>query len=274
MQTKPLLFFLAAVPLFSQWDAQPALLGRIIAPEGAALHRLRVQCLPFGSRTPDGETNPTPSGHFELRARSSGLHEIRILSLDGTLMQSLTVNLPSTNTFEIDLRQGFATGPVRPVSLSRLQHKIPKKAQKEFAAAHLASEKGQSEIAAHHLELALASDPDYFEAINNLAVQYVRLNRLNEAKDLFVRATRLDPADALAEMNLAFVLLRLGDFPAAEQAARASLRADAASSRARLYLALSLLEQKKQTNEAIFHLGKATELEPARRLLNQLQFKK
>jgi cytochrome c-type biogenesis protein CcmH/NrfG len=58
----------------------------------------------------------------------------------------------------------------------------------------------------------------------------------------------------------------------AEQAARAALRADGLSGRARYYLALSLLEQNKAKAEARFDLERAgPQFEPARHLLEQLQ---
>ena len=71
------------------------------------------------------------------------------------------------------------------------------------------------------------------------------------------RAQALDP----------FALLSLHRFSEAKQAARASLRSDPRSPRARFYPAISLLEQNEANKEALFHLAKAADqLEPVKKI--------
>ncbi len=67
----------------------------------------------------------------------------------------------------------------------------------------------------------------------------------------------MDATDPLAETNLSVALLKLGRFSEAEAAARSGLRGVGLSSRAQLYLALSLLEQNKARKEVLFHLSNA-----------------
>ncbi|MCX6611836.1 MAG: tetratricopeptide repeat protein [Acidobacteria bacterium] len=188
-------------------------------------------------------------------------------------MHSQSVQLPYGQNLIVKLGQApNLVANLSPVSLSRLQHKIPRQAIKEYVAAHEASRKGERNKAISHLQKAIEIDPDYFEAHNNLGVQWMREGKAAEAINAFERAIAIDAGDSLAETNLSVALLSLGRFAEAETAARAGLRGDALSARARLYLALSLLEQKKGRKEVLFHLSKASsQLEPARKLLEQLE---
>lgn len=121
-----------------------------------------------------------------------------------------------------------------PMSVARLQHKVPKKAMKEFEAFRRAMALKERADATAHLEACLRIDPQFFEAANDLGVLYLNAGRLSEAED----------------------------------AARSSLRAN----RARYLLAVSLLEQKKSPSEVQFHLSKArNQFEPARVLLDRLR---
>ena len=159
----------------------------------------------------------------------------------------------------------------RSISLRRLQHNVPKKAQKVYFEAKTAWERDDTAAAVGLLENAIAVDEQFFEATNNLGVMYLRQDRLNDALAMFRRATQIDGSDSQAEVNLAYVLLMLSRFSEAEEAARASLRGDPKAGWARVYLAVSLLEQGKKREEAIFHLKQASdEWEEARKLLKML----
>lgn len=265
-----LLLFLTAT---SHLLAQFTITGRIEAGPSSDIHHLTVQLLPLGGNPVIAETNPTPHGDFEITSPSSGVHTLRILSIQGNIIQSQSITLPYHHTLVIELRQAMAsTPPANPVSLARLQHKVPAKAFREFAAARKAASRNQQNEAIAHLEKAIAIDPEFFEAINNLAVQRSRQNRWPEAHALFERAASLDPSDPIALTNLAFTLLRFGRHKEAEQTARAAVRANSLSPRARFYLAISLLEQNKARSEAIYHLSQAgPEFEPARVLLQKLR---
>ena len=247
--------------------------GRIEASEGSDLSRLRVQVLPIGSQNVVYETNPNHFGSFEVGTSASGTYELRFVNLQGTVVHSQSLHFPNSQTLIVKIGQAASPGiQLPPISLSRLQHKVPKQAVKEYTAAHQASKRGERNKAILHLQKALEIDPDYFEAHNNLGVQWMREGKAAEALRAFERAIAIDASDPLAETNLAVALLTLGRFAEAEAAARAGLRGDGLSARARLYLALSLLEQNKARKEVLFHLVKASsQLEPARKLLEQLE---
>jgi tetratricopeptide (TPR) repeat protein len=252
-------------------SVETPLTGQLDARGLADLNRLRVQICDIGGRHVIAETFPDLYGNFELRA-PAGTYEIRVLSLHGNVIHQETIILPAPDSHVLKLSSAERVSPgFRQISLQRLQHKVPKAAVKAYRAAHEASAKGRTNEAISALTRAVSVDPDYFEAWNNLGVQHLREGHAAAAAQCFEQAIRLDSADPLVETNYAFALLLLKRFPEAEQAARAGIRADADSPRARFYLAVSLLEQRKPTQEALFHLERASgAFEPARRLKEKL----
>ncbi len=248
--------------------AATTLEGQIQASDTYDRSYLKVLIVDNSRRVIVAEAQVSVLGTFETSPIPSGIYELRVVNREGDVIRSTGIGIPYQNTLRIDLTNALANAPARPISLSRLQHKIPKKAQKAYFAAKDASEKGDKAKASVELEKAIALDPQFFEAANNLGVMYLTTGRLSEAYEMFQRATTIDSSDPLAEANLAYVLLAMNRFPEAEQAARASVRGDALSGRARFFLAVSLLEQNKGQKEAIFHLTKASaEFDPARKLL-------
>ncbi len=249
----------------TQFPAPTPLRGRI---DGPSPHRLKIVLVPSGAQSAVAQTNPDRDGSFELDTSSIGAHHLRIYGPGNQLLHTEALTLPFLSTLRIELdRQSEPASYAPPVSLSRLQHKVPRKAYHEFKAASNATRAKAIE----HLSQAVEIDPLYFEAINNLGVQYLLEERFEDAASAFERAAAIDPSDPIAEANFALVLLRLNRFAEAEQAARASLRADSLSGHARFYLALSLLQQNKPTKEVLSHPERATRLEAARDLLDEIK---
>jgi len=253
-------------------QSRGSLTGRLLSGNSDRLNRFSVQITSFGGKEIYAEATPDAHGNFDLATPGNGIYQLQVFALDGTVIQTQSLTLPNFGRLEIDLRPAGRSGPRESVSIARLQHKPSKKATQEFALARQMADKGEHTGAIEHLERALSIDPNYFEAMNNLGVEYTHLGKLPEARRIFEQAVQLDGGDAKVEANLAYVLLCMGKPAEAESAARASVRADSTSSRARLYLALSLLQQHKSQKEAIFHLEKAKpELEAARRILSELE---
>lgn len=269
----PLMWCLMALLLSPMGsDAQmntASLSGQI---EGTSSARLRLELRDPSRREVVAEAIPSPLGSFDFRDAPSGIYELRILTSSGELVHSQTVSLPYFQNLKVNLAAGSQTAARMPMSVARLQHKVPKKAMKEFEAFRRAMALKERADATAHLEACLRIDPQFFEAANDLGVLYLNAGRLSEAYEMFVRATTIDQGDAMAEANLSYALLSLGRFREAEDAARSSLRANSLSPKARYLLAVSLLEQKKSPNEVQFHLSKARDqFEPARVLLDRLR---
>ncbi len=245
--------------------------GQLEVPGTRDYSRLRVQLLDSGGRNVIVEGHVGPFGAFEIQTTLNGTCLLRIVNWQGDVVHSQTVGLPYHGVLPVKLGVGENAQARMPVSLTRMQHKVPKKALKAFKEAHAEIAAGHRDQAREFLELAIREDPQFFEAANDLGVMYLGDGRLSEAFEMFHRATILDEGGAKAEANLAYVLLALGRFPEAEEAARTSVRADGLSSRARYLLAVSLLEQRKSSKEVMFHLTRAQEgFEPARKLLQRL----
>ena len=271
----PFVFSSLECAQFSTDDRHPILIplsGQLESAANADFGRLRVQLWDAGARNMVAEAHLNVFGAFDLQA-SNGSYVLRIVNWHGTVIHSQSVSIPYGLTLRIPLGGEAVSGAARiPVSLARLQHKVPKKALKDYWAWSKSNGEKDRRGGIAHLEQALRHDPQFFEAANDLGVLYLQDGRLSEAYEMFQRATAIDEGDPQAEANLAYVLLSMRRYPEAEAAARSSVRADGLSGRGRYLLAVSLIEQRKSLKEALFHLTKARdEFEPARKLLLQLE---
>lgn len=219
---------------------------------------LRAQLIDRNQRRILDEAKIKREGHFAFSPAPSGIYEVRVVDTSGDILRTIAAKVPSTKPVKIHMDEINNAGR-RPLSMARLEHKIPKPAFREYVQARDCERKLDREKSIAHLEKALQIDPQFFEAANNLGVFYLEAKRHQEALDLFQRAARIDPSDSTAESNLAYVFLAMGQMKDAEEAARAGLRADGENGRARYFLALSLLSQNKNPQEAEFHLLKAKE---------------
>jgi Flp pilus assembly protein TadD len=121
-------------------------------------------------------------------------------------------------------------------SVARLRHKIPKQAIKANQRATNLAKSDNHQAAASELEHAIAYDPEYATAHNNLGVQYVLLRRPEDAQREFLRAIQLDPALDEAFLNLGWLELQQGDLTAAEQHGRRATTLSARNDQAKLLL--------------------------------------
>ena len=79
------------------------------------------------------------------------------------------------------------------VSVSQLQHKVPREAAKMFQRALKFSKAGEHEKAVAELEAALRRDPQFASAENQLGAEYAYLERWEEAEQAFRRLTGIEP---------------------------------------------------------------------------------
>lgn len=84
-------------------------------------------------------------------------------------------------------------------------------------------EEGRSAESVNCLERVVELQPHSPEALNNLGNAYVGVNRLDEARRLYVQALTLRSDYAEGHSNLAFVLGELGDYDAAADAAHRAI---------------------------------------------------
>lgn len=97
------------------------------------------------------------------------------------------------------------------VDVRQLQVEIPLEAFEDFEAAAEDSAIGNHERAAERLERAVEMAPDYYDAWIDLGGQYDQLGRYDDAKSAYLEAGRVNPAGALAELNLGILYYQQGE---------------------------------------------------------------
>lgn len=161
-------------------------------------------------------------------------------------------------TFTVYLEPEDPEGPTTAnadgtVDVRQLQAEIPDAARREFAEAREESEDQDWERSAEHLERAVELAPDYYDAWIDLGVQYDHLGRYDDAEAAYIRASEVNPAGALALINLGVLFYQQGerkradeDVSAGESYTRAADRLrhavdlDPTSANSRFYLGAAL----------------------------------
>jgi len=149
-----------------------------------------------------------PTGSFEFHSVVSGAVEVRVLNSASNLLRTEYVNamqtgLPVIVNLPAGRQSRPASGFTTPYSLS---HKVPAKAQSEYVKAEKASRKKDLPKAQAHLRKAIAIDPGFVEAHNNLAVRLVESGAMQDALPILQRASEIDPNNPTVKANLRRVL--------------------------------------------------------------------
>ena len=110
------------------------------------------------------------------------------------------------------------------VSVSHLRHQVPPKAQHELARSEREFRQGHLQSSVEHLKKAIAIDPAYMAAHNNLGARYIALGDNQRAVEHLETALRLDPSSAFAQLNVSLALYFLKRSDQAEQYARNAIR--------------------------------------------------
>lgn len=207
-------------------------------------------------------------GRFELRNVPEGQYNLVVRTNLGT---QLYRDVVSIHSFEMRLSIKLpSVRKERPisglVSVKQLSHKPPKAARKAFEKSAKLFEKKDIAGSLAALEQAVAIDPEFVPALNNLGARYVLTGRFAEAISTFRKALAIDPDAPMVHTNLAQALIHKGRIAAAEAQSRKAIDLDPEDPRAAYLLGLSLVMQKKYTPEAMDHLQRSEEFVPRARL--------
>jgi Tfp pilus assembly protein PilF len=221
----------------------------------------------------DGATKQTAhiltNGNFDFKPVPAGHYQFRVTDTSGAVVYQQTKSLGGDDNFVFlvvrDVRMQQAAKDT--VSLSALQHKTPRRALDVFRAAQKALATGDTELSVQRLHEALVIDPDFPEAHSDLAAIYAQMGRIDEALEHAETAFKLNPQLPEAGCNFALLLVSLKRYPEAEIAARHMLGAGYYVYVLHSVLAISLIEQRKDMNEALEHLKQAVLELPFVRLL-------
>jgi tetratricopeptide (TPR) repeat protein len=209
------------------------------------------------------------NGQFSLRNLPEGEYMVSLLDWSGDVIWQ---DMVSVNGFGPDLTIRLPemrnAAPVSPgtVSVHALEHKVPKTAQKEYRSGCKAFDEADYQGAAKRFEKALAEDPSFIAAYNNLAATYSKMGRYQDALEELRKAYRIDPNSPVVNLNLGAALLRANDFAGAEQASRRALALNPDLPQADVILGLSLKAQSRDENEALFYLLRGAGRYPEARL--------
>ncbi len=249
--------------------------GEVTTASGALPQTmLFVEVVELGHRMTTDRIAVAANGNFDTRPLHAGNYEFRVVGPNGDLLGSENVTVAEFASNVTIRLTGGATQPNAGgvVSLATLQHKVPKKAHRELEKAEIALKAGEPQESVKHLQAAIAIDPDYLEAYNNLGCRFLQIGQPQEAVKALEKAVELDPKAPFPLANLSAALLVTRDAPGAEAAARRALQVDPSSVRAHYLLGLSLFYAKKYTPETIQNFRQAAaEFPKAKSILNALE---
>lgn len=246
--------------------------GKVNAADELELSLLRVQVMDMGSRRILADMPLGIKGSFQLPPLPIGFYDLRIVGAAGEVKHTQELHTGSSGFVTINLR-----GPKLPgagggsISALRLMHDTPKRAKKEIDSASKEFKKGNRLLAIGHLEKAAAIDPENFDVASNLGALYLQESKPDLAGPWLEKAYRIDPADAVNNVNFSAFFANQGMYQKAEEHAAAGLKSDPGSVRGRFMLAVSLVGQGKDVENAKTHLGQIqNQYAPARNLLMTL----
>lgn len=129
-------------------------------------------------------------------------------------------------------------------------HDPPKTARKAAGKAEHLAKKGQHEEAIAEFRSALAIDPQYYEAENNLALELEAVGKTEEAEKALHHLMDSAPEHILAFTNLATLLCEEHRYADAEAVARLGLKRHRFSFKSNYLLGAALIDEGKWTDEA------------------------
>jgi tetratricopeptide (TPR) repeat protein len=207
-----------------------------------------------------------PDNSFEFRDIAFGDYWLTISDRQGgTIYQGLITAHSGAWQETLDLPSARETErpPAGPVSVADLLHPPSRKAFAALAAAQRLSEAGQFAAAAEQLEKATRLSPDWPDAHTNLAAQYIRLGRYDDAISEAGRAIALSKPNGRDLGNLAFAEYRLNRRAEAIQSAREGLAIEPSSPKLHYILGALLAMNRATLAESIPHLELAARTLPS-----------
>jgi len=146
--------------------------------------------------------------------------------------------------------------PAKIVDLAEFDADVPAEAKQAYEGAMRLFREGQRDQAVTGLEHALELYPNYFRALNDLGVIYMKMNKLDDAVRVFERASKIAPRVYHPRLNLGIILTRKGKYREAAALLEALHRENQSISEVRVALA-DVLIALNRLDEAEPHLKTA-----------------
>lgn len=247
-------------PVFAIAQASPSI--QFFMPNGTYPPReLRFEMAMDNGRV---ETFFTDSKGRFLLTRALGLkpdaeYRIRVLG-DGITFDTTTFSFKEYGVYYIPVYlkpfTGQPTQPAKLVDLAEFDSGVPAEAKQAYENAIRLFKEGRRSDAISGLEQALQLYPDYFRALNDLGVIYLKVNRLDDAVRMFERATKIAPRVYHPRLNLGIILTRRGKYKEAVSLLDALYKENQSISEVRIALA-DVLIAVNRLDEAESHLRTA-----------------
>ncbi len=252
------------------------IIGTVFAPSGRPLEsraRIRLSTMTRGDRV----FNLNETGNFAFRGLPSGSYTISIdkepdykpystnvdvIQMRGSPAQILTLNI----RLEFKDRTK-ATPPVLNAEFAN----VPKKALEFYNVAIEKAKTGDRTAAIEQLKLAIAEYPSFTQAFNELGVQYLKLNRLEDADEAFRGALKIDPESFAGLINRGIANVMMKRYGESVPILRKALKKNEQSPVGHYFLGqalanLGLFDEAVKELRASLELGKE-EMKEAHRIL-------
>ena len=122
---------------------------------------------------------------------------------------------------------------------------IPKPAVDSYKRAMDLVSAGDTKKAIEQFNGALATYPNFPQALSDLGLQYMKLGKMDKAAETFEGLLKLKPSDASAHLNLGIALYNQGNLEAAETNLREALKVNSPAPSAHYYLGMTLIKTKR-----------------------------
>ena len=186
--------------------------GQVFLPNGSPVERTTRFTLSYENGLRQEQYFTDSHGRLAIQQDINTPYTITI-ETDGESYDTTRVTFypPSSGNYIIvNLRPLAAPRPAAPgvVDASRLDQSIAPKAKEAYDSALSLLQSQQYEPAIQLLTQAVALQPDYFNAYNDLGVAYMKTNQLDRAAEALRRAIKINDKVYLPQLNLGVILNR------------------------------------------------------------------
>jgi tetratricopeptide (TPR) repeat protein len=210
---------------------------------------------------------PVINGNFNSSSLPPGLYQIRLSDPSGPVLYKETKALSGAQDEMVILVPQPVLRDTNIVSVAVLKRETPRKARDELNAASKATQNGNMQEGVKHLLKALDIDPQYPEARINLAVDYALMGRHLEALQQGQKAFEIDSGGSEVGERYAKILLMNKKYRECETVARSMIKKQYYTAEMKAALAVSLIGQRRNLEEALAYLRQAAAEVPRARAL-------
>ena len=139
-----------------------------------------------------------------------------IVQGDGTTFDTTTATFREFGVYQVQVflkpLRSPAVKPAAVVDLAEFDSLAPEEARQAYTEAMRVYKEGQRDKAVQGLERAIELYPQYFRALNDLGVIYMKMGKLELAAQVFDRAIKIAPRVYYPKLNLAKIHTRQGRY--------------------------------------------------------------